>query len=61
MDGPAKINMDGWSDAKKAKYAEVKANGGKWQSDDAYKAEHSKPGYGAKPGNMAKPGMNATR
>jgi hypothetical protein len=57
MDGPAKIDMSGWSDAKKAKYSEVTSKGGKWLSDSAYDA--SKPGNMGKPGNMAKPGMAA--
>lgn len=56
MDG-AKIDMTGWSDAKKAKYAEVTAKGDKWLTDKQYEA--NKPGYGAKPGNMAKPGYSA--
>ena len=48
-------DMSGWSDAKKAKYAEVKAKGGTWQSDKAYEA--SKPAFTAKPGNSPKPQM----
>ena len=51
MDSPiVKVDMSGWSDAKKLKYTEAKKAGTPWLSDDKYAAKN---GFTAKPGGYA--------